>query len=302
MMKSTVLEPKPSIQTDCPSPAVMHAALLSEWPAELSGRFQRDRHGATQLVRLSHRGPLRIQRLFQTGPWAECYLLHPPGGLVTGDSLAIEMMLAEKACVLVTTPAAGKVYGARHTAGWQQTEVRLQMADETGLAWLPQDTICFDRARVRQSFDISVAPTAWHVGWEQVTFGRRASNAPFQSGQFSQSVCIHRAGIALYRDRISITADVLASFAGLAGLTVMAVLWIVLPEGHSVIPAIEIARQSTPSSGLWTGATAVTAELGIVRVLGDDALQVRQYLESLWTDWTPLCVGQSVHPPRIWRT
>ena len=302
MMKSAVVESHPSIQTVCPSAAVMHGALSSEWPAALSARFQRDRHGATQLVRLSHQGPLRVQRLFQSGPWAECYLLHPPGGLVTGDSLAIEMTVAETACVLVTTPAAGKVYGARDTEGWQQTDVHLQMADQAGLAWLPQDTICFDRARVRQSFDIAVAPSAWHVGWEQVTFGRRASNAPFQSGQFTQSVCIHRAGEALYRDRINVTPDVLTSPAGLAGFTVMAVLWIVLPRGHSVIPAIEIARQSTRSPDLLMGATAVTPELGIVRVLGDDAAEVRHYLESLWTDWTPLCVGQSVHPPRIWRT
>ncbi|MGA1206168.1 MAG: urease accessory protein UreD [Gammaproteobacteria bacterium] len=284
------------------SSAPLPEALSAEWPAELRARFQRDRHGVTQLVRVSHRGPLRVQRLFQTPQWAECYLLHPPGGLVTGDSLSIAMHCAERAQVLVTTPAAGKVYGARQTAGWQRTQVNCVLEEATGLAWLPQDTICFDRARGHQSIEVTVAPSAWHVGWEQITFGRRASDAPFQSGQLRQSLCIRRGDQTIYRDQMCLTPEVLSSPVGLAGHTVMALVWYVCPVGQTVTEALDLARDLGETAGVDSGATSVTPELGLVRVLGDDAAQVRRYLESIWAAWTPLCVGQTVQPPRIWRT
>ena len=83
------------------------------WPMMINCDFQKTAHGKTALVRLSHQGPLRIQKLFHDGDLAHCYLLHPPGGMVSGDSLQSRFRVHQGAKVLITTPASGKLYQAR---------------------------------------------------------------------------------------------------------------------------------------------------------------------------------------------
>lgn len=55
----------------------------ASWNARLKCDFHQASSGRTQLARLSHEGPLRIQKLFHDHDLAHCYLLHPPGGLVS---------------------------------------------------------------------------------------------------------------------------------------------------------------------------------------------------------------------------
>ncbi|HEY5717834.1 MAG TPA: urease accessory protein UreD, partial [Motiliproteus sp.] len=64
------------------------------WRARLNLGFEQ-RHGRTALPHLAHEGPLRVQRPFYPeGTVCHVYLLHPPGGLVSGDQLSINAELA----------------------------------------------------------------------------------------------------------------------------------------------------------------------------------------------------------------
>ncbi|HSP31384.1 MAG TPA: urease accessory protein UreD, partial [Halomonas sp.] len=84
------------------------------WAASLALTCaQRD--GATRMVQARHHGPLRVQRPFYPeGRDQAChvYVLHPPGGLVSGDALTINARVASGAHALLTTPAANKLYKA----------------------------------------------------------------------------------------------------------------------------------------------------------------------------------------------
>src|SRR6185436_21146989 len=87
------------------------ATAESRWAAHLRLRFG-PHDGRTVVRERQHRGPLQVQRAFYPeGPeLCHLYLLHPPGGLVAGDALSIEVGVEAGARALVTTPAAGKVY------------------------------------------------------------------------------------------------------------------------------------------------------------------------------------------------
>ncbi|MFN2317914.1 MAG: urease accessory protein UreD, partial [Gemmatimonadales bacterium] len=88
------------------------------WSASLELGFQSRLGGGRQSTHLSllrHEGPLRVQRPFYPEGAQGCchvYLLHPPGGLVSGDVLRIDAAVGEGAHALLTTPAAAKVYMA----------------------------------------------------------------------------------------------------------------------------------------------------------------------------------------------
>src|SRR3954463_8923969 len=83
---------------------------IDSWQAELRLRFA-ERDGKTFLVERSHRGPLVVQKSFHPeGDVCHTCIVHPPGGVVGGDSLTLNVMAEPNARVLLTTPAATKFY------------------------------------------------------------------------------------------------------------------------------------------------------------------------------------------------
>jgi hypothetical protein len=90
---------------------------------------------------------LRVQRPFYPESREVChvYLLHPPGGLVSGDELQIDIAVGRDAWALLTTPGAGKVYGSDGQGVRQQQALRIARGGT--LEWLPQEMILFDGAR-----------------------------------------------------------------------------------------------------------------------------------------------------------
>jgi len=121
------------------------------WQASLELAFAADTSGATRLDRRAHRGPFLVQRPFFPEGREVChvYLLHPPGGLVGGDELRLDLRVGEGARALVTTPAAGKAYRTLGPVS-RQTQA-LSVADGAALEWLPQETIVYDGAAVNSS-------------------------------------------------------------------------------------------------------------------------------------------------------
>ena len=108
------------------------------WSASMELRFA-VRQERTILETMRFNGPLRVQRPFypeaapQDAPGRQqpsqpchCCLLHPPGGLVSGDDLHLAVGLEHGAHVLLTAPSASKFYAADacNVRQRQSTEVR----------------------------------------------------------------------------------------------------------------------------------------------------------------------------------
>ena len=101
------------------TPTLEEVALNTGWRAKLHLKLVEE-NSKTVLKQRTHQGPLQVQKPFYPGANGTChvYLLHPPGGVVGGDSLDIKIDINSNAKVLATTPAAGKFYrSAGATAG-----------------------------------------------------------------------------------------------------------------------------------------------------------------------------------------
>lgn len=112
--------------THPPPAAATLSASLSEpdptgWLGELSLDFS-VRDGRTLLSRRRHRGPFTVQRPFYPEDGLpHVYLLHPPGGVVGGDRLYLNVTLAAGSRVLLTMPGATKFYRSAGVLPWEPT-------------------------------------------------------------------------------------------------------------------------------------------------------------------------------------
>lgn len=281
---------------------------VQRWLARYQGEFSAV-SGTTRMGRTQHYGPLRVQRPFHPeGP--EClhlYLLHPPGGLVGGDQLAIELQLKDKAHVLMTTPSAGKIYN--NISGLTQGQhVQLSIQDGCILEYLPQENIVFDGADGQLTTTIDVAGDGLFIGWEVTCLGRYESQQYFEQGQLMQSLMLQQEGRPLFCDRLQFQAPsaLQSGRVGFQGYHVFGTFLInrnVMDQQESLDELIVSWQQSINDDDRDL-MVAVTQKPGvfIARILGNKAEQVRNSFEQLWQTLRPQVIGVEACPPRIWRT
>ena len=144
------------------------------WQASLNLTFV-DRGDKTVLKNRQQSGPLAVQRpLYPDGETCHTYLLHPPGGVVGGDTLNIEATIESGAHALITTPGATKFYRSNNKYAKQKQTLRVKK--DARLEWMPQENIFFPNAHVRLDTEIRLEKGAQFWGWEMHCFGRPAQN------------------------------------------------------------------------------------------------------------------------------
>ncbi|TVP47960.1 MAG: urease accessory protein UreD [Halomonas sp.] len=272
------------------------------WAASLALTFaQRD--GATRMVQARHHGPLRVQRPFYpegSGEACHVYMLHPPGGLVSGDALTINVQVASGGHALLTTPAANKLYKAdSQGVAWSQ-HTQLNVEDGATLEWLPQETIAFDGSKGEQRTHIALQGSARCLGWEVMALGRPASDLPYVSGRIEQHFRLTLDGKPLWLERQPLDPlhPRFKGRWGQGGATVQATLWAV---GISDAPAaIEALREALPDNPRW----AVTVRQGVLllRYLGNSRNEAWALCEQAWQLLRPRWIDRAAHTPRIWLT
>lgn len=288
----------------------MAAAFPAGWQARLTLGFQHQ-HARTILGPCAHRGPLQVQRPFYPEGSDLCHvaLLHPPGGVVGGDDLCIDVTLHPGARALVTTPAAGKFY---RSAGPQARQIqRLRVAAGAALEWLPQENIVYSGARVHASTRVELQGDARFIGWEILCLGRPAAGERFASGEYWQDFELWRDGEPLYLEQGRYPGGdaVLDAGWGLRGQPVSATLACVgatleavdaLRAGWEACGALAPTEQSARGEELTT-ATHLDGVL-VCRYLGSSTARARRLLTLTWSLLRPKVFGRPPCPSRFWNT
>lgn len=259
------------------------------------------RHGATILSGRRHQGPLRLLRPFYPEGKALCHaaILHPPGGLVGGDSLHLMATLAEGCGVLLTTPAAGKVY--RSAAGLVRQRTELTIAGSSSLEWLPHEQILYDGAQLEQHTHIRLESDSMFMGWELSILGRPGSGEQFCCGSWSNTIQVDLAQQVLFLDimRLEGGSPLCAAPWGLGGARVLGT-WLAWDPAHRLLDALRAALDS-PQPDHWWAATHIQ-QLVVLRYLGSSLREARALFEKTWQLARPLLLGRPPCTPRLWAT
>lgn len=288
---------------------VMPLGVQRHCQARLSLGFADDA-GTTRLIERSHFGPLRVQKALYPEHPSVCHaiVVHPPGGVVGGDQLSIQVRVGTDAAALIATPGAAKWYRANGHVSSQT--VQLDVGPNASLEWLPQETIFFNNAQVTQRTNIELAADASYLGSEILCFGRTACGERFTHGSIRQNTVIRRNGTLIWceQGRIDGSDALMRSPLGLAGYSVCATL---LACGTTLsagaLTSLRAALGSTLEATLdgtfdaKTGVSQMKSVL-IVRHLGNSSEVARRLMLTTWQHLRPAMLQRNAITPRIWST
>ncbi len=289
-----------ALATGWAGPAPIHESPGSGWSARLEIGFELVA-GRSAVVRKRHRGPLAVQRAFYPEPdgLAHVYLLHPPGGIVHGDELQLDVDVGAGARALITTPAATKFYRSAGRVA-RQTQM-LRVRSGATLEWLPQETIVYGEARVRTETRVELEPGGVFCGWDIVCLGRAASGDHFAAGQLQQAFEIWQGGRPLWveRSRFDANEPVRRAAWGLGGRSVFGT-FVCASRNPAAVEAVRGAALPTTNGEFFS--VSQTREAIVCRYLGDSTERARTLFARAWAVLRPLVLGRAANPPRIWLT
>jgi urease accessory protein len=162
--------------------------------------------GLTRRRHLHESGSLRVRFPSPEADGLSAVFVNTAGGVAGGDRFGIEIAAGEGTRLSVTTAAAEKIYRAEGPAA--QLDISLKAAAGAQIAWLPQETILFDRARVSRHIDIDLADSASLLLCEIVVFGRTAMGERMLSGEFTDRWRLSRGGRLVFAENIRLDGDI----------------------------------------------------------------------------------------------
>jgi urease accessory protein len=279
---------------------------MSDMPARVRGAaeigFAR-RNGATRLVHLYERDPLRVLfPLPEAGEPPQAAIVTTSGGLVAGDHVDVCVRVGDSAAAQVTASAAEKIY--RSLGATTEVSQSLTIGDGAALEFLPPETILFDGARLRRETAVDLAPSAGFLGGGITVFGRRARGEGFGRGFLHEVWEVRVGGDLVWGDALHLDGDVAAitghpgCFDGAAGFATL----LLAPAGRDPGKFVDAARAvqaTTARPGLRAGATVVGGLL-LARWLADDAMLLRRAYADLACHLRAEAMGLPRQMPRIW--
>ena len=269
------------------------------WEARLALSYA-CRGQRTVVERREHHGPLVVQKALYPEGEAVCQsiIVHPPGGIVGGDRLCLDVRVGEKASAQLTTPSAAKWY--RSSGAPAHQTLRLSAARGALLEWLPQESIVFDGAIAEFVTEVTLSGDAVFLGWDIVCLGRRLSGERWIRGSLRHDLVVRREGIRQWTERAVIDRDndILHARVGLDTKTVFGTFFASVMQVPKDL--VSMCREIDCDDG--EGAVTLLPGVVLARYRGESSEAARRYFTALWTCARPALANLSAVTPRIWNT
>lgn len=252
----------------------------------------------TRMVPIRRYGPLSVQRAFY--PEQDCchvYLLHPPGGVVGGDRLQLQIQAQTQSHSLLTSPGANKFY--RSAGDTAMVVQHLDVEADSRFEFLPQENIYFPGARVRMQTRIDVSADSRIMFWEKHCFGRPANHEEFTDGQVITELQLRQDQRLLFTEKQRIDPAEIQRASGLRGQPVIGTLLMTAPGMDNNL--LDQCREIEPEQG-FAAFTRPLDDLLLLRYLGNSTLDLNRFFIRVWERCRPLLLDKPACHPRIWST
>jgi urease accessory protein len=237
-----------------------------------------DRNGVSRIDSVGERDGYKV-RFPRRGVPPEAIVINTGGGLAAGDRVEQVFDVGANAGLTVTTQASERVYRSIEQATTTMA-VRAEIGPGATLAWLPQDTILFDRARFKRSMAFNMAADARLLVAETVVLGRTLMGERFREGLFEDTWRVRRGGRLAFAENVRLdhaALDRLTEVALAGKAHVIMTLVFVAPDAGDRLAAVRTVLSDVP----FDSAASAWGGLLVVRGLAARTEQVRHLLRAL---------------------
>jgi urease accessory protein len=252
----------------------------------------------TRIEDVFERSPIRIMFPRIGGhPVEEAVLINTGGGVAGGDRLECSVTALPGASIAVTSQAAEKVYRALDAPA--RVATTLKAHESARLAWLPQETIVFNAARIHRTTEIELFAGAQLLALEWLVLGRAAHGEIVVAGSVSDGWRVKKDGRLIWADSFRITDEIfphLKTKALLSNCTAIATL---IYFGLDLDKRLDFLREIIPSLGCTCAATLVSG-LIVVRFAAKQCSDLKLALRSFLQQFEPEVGSGPFRVPKMW--
>jgi urease accessory protein len=227
--------------------------------------------GKTRRGKVHESGSLRVRFPSPETRALAAVLVNTAGGVAGGDRFSVSIDAGPDTALTLTTAAAEKIYRSQGTPA--AIDVRLRVATGAHLAWLPQETILFDRAKLKRRIDIELDDGASLLLAEIVVFGRAAMSEAMREGEYVDCWRLKRAGKLVFAETLRLDGDIAAKLArpAIAGGGAAVATVLIAPADQDTAERIRAAAST------FAGEVGVSAWNGfaVARFCAKDAAGLR---------------------------
>jgi urease accessory protein len=258
----------------------------------------RGSENGARIEEIFERSPIRI--LFpRTGDGAikEAVLINTAGGVAGGDRLECTVTALPGASLTVTSQAAEKIYRALRDAATIVTKLRA--LESAKLAWLPQETIVFNRARLNRTTEIELVAGAELLALESVVLGRAAHGEEVVGGHLTDTWRVKQNGRLIWADSFRFNDEILPHIHRKALLSKCTAIATLIYFGGSLEKRLESLRDITNSLECNSAATLVGG-LIVARFAANESFTLKLALRSLLKQLGPELGSGPFQVPKMW--
>ena len=252
----------------------------------------------TRVMDIFQRAPLRIMFPRATGAAVEeAVLINTAGGIAGGDRLQFDVTARPNASIAVTSQAAEKIYRALDEPARIATS--LKACEAAKLAWLPQETIVFNRGRLSRETEIDVSSGAELLALEWLVLGRAALGEEVVGGHISDSWRVKKDGRLIWADSFRATDETFAHLHRKALLSNCKAVATLIYFGPHLDARLEFLRGIVASPECHCAATSVGG-LIIVRFAAKVASALRRALKRMLQQFSGELGPGPFRVPKMW--
>jgi len=208
----------------------------------------------------------------------EAVLVNTSGGVAGGDSLESSVAALPGASIAVTTQAAEKIYRALDQSA--RISTHLHVGNGAKLAWLPQETILFNHARLCRRTEIEISPGSELLALECLVFGRAARGEKLTAGAIIDNWQVSENGRLRWADSFRLTDEVFSQLSRKALLSDSTAVATLVYFGSDLEEQLELVRDQPASCDCQSGATLVGGIL-VARLAAKSSFELKATLRNL---------------------
>lgn len=267
---------------------------MNSWHAVLKLKFKNIQK-KTILFSKKSLGPLIVQHPFYPEKKVcHTYIIHPPGGIVSGDILNIIVKLKKNTNTLFTNPSATKFYCSNRL---QKSKVKINfyIEDNASLEWLPQNSIFFPNSYVDIENNFFIKNTSKIIIWETLCINDMLNNyKKLQKSFITNRTKIWINNFLFLNEKINIIEEKLYNFLDYSIITTL----FGFPVNKNVV---KLLYKFVKNKKLMIGITLIK-NLLIIKILEKNNITNQNIIQKIWKILRPEIIGEKICIPRIWFT